>query len=48
VWGALTTRNFTGGPQRGELESTLQYLISLGGATIVEAGAEEGEDSDAA
>jgi hypothetical protein len=48
VWGALSTRNYAGGPQRGDLEGTLQYLISLGGATIVEAGAEEGEDSDAA
>jgi hypothetical protein len=47
VWGALTTRNYAGGPQRGELESTLQYLISLGAPTIVGA-VEEGEDSDAA
>jgi hypothetical protein len=46
VWGALTTQNLTGGPRRGDLESTLQYLISLGGATIVEAGAEEGEDDE--
>jgi hypothetical protein len=45
VWGALTTRNYVGGPQRGALESTLQYLISLGAATVVE-GAEEGEDND--
>jgi hypothetical protein len=48
VWGHVNTRNYAGGPQRGDLEGTLQYLISLGGATIVEAGAEEGEDSDAA
>jgi hypothetical protein len=47
VWGALTTRNYAGGPQRGDLEGTLQYLISLGGATIVEAGAEEGEEDAA-
>jgi len=47
VWGALTTRNYAGGPQRGELESTLQCLISLGAPTIVGA-VEEGEDSDAA
>jgi multidrug efflux pump subunit AcrA (membrane-fusion protein) len=47
VWGALTTRNVTGGPNRGDLEGTLQYLISLGGATIVEAGAEEGEEDAA-
>jgi hypothetical protein len=37
VWGALTTRNYAGGPQRGDLEGTLQYLVSLGEATIVEA-----------
>ncbi len=47
VWGNLTTRNYAGGPQRGGLEGTLQYLISLGGATIVEAGAEEGEEDAA-
>jgi hypothetical protein len=47
VWGNLTTRNYAGGPQRGDLEGTLQYLISLGGATVVEA-VEEGEDVDAA
>jgi hypothetical protein len=41
VWGALTTRNYAGGPQRGDLEGTLQYLISLGAPTIIEAGAEE-------
>lgn len=45
VWGALTTRNYAGGPQRGDLEGTLRYLISLGAATVVE-GAEEGEDND--
>ncbi len=48
VWGHVNTRNYAGGPQRGDLEGTLQYLISLGAPTIVEAGAEEGEDSDAA
>jgi hypothetical protein len=46
VWGALTTRNYAGGPQRGDLEGTLQYLVSLGAPTIVEAGAEEGEDDE--
>jgi hypothetical protein len=46
VWGALTTQNLTGGPQRGTLEGTLQYLISLGAPTIVEA-VEEGEDDAA-
>jgi len=46
VWGALTTRNYAGGPQRGDLEGTLQYLISLGAGTVV--GAVEGEDNDAA
>ncbi len=45
VWGGLTTQNLTGGPQRGTLEGTLQYLISLGEATVVEAGAEGGEDA---
>jgi hypothetical protein len=47
VWGALTTRNYAGGPQRGDLEGTLQYLVSLGAGTVVGA-VEEGEDSDAA
>jgi hypothetical protein len=45
VWGALTTRNYAGGPQRGDLEGTLQYLISLGAPTIVEGGAEDAEDA---
>jgi hypothetical protein len=48
VWGALTTQNVTGGPSRGSLEGTLQYLVSLGAPTVIEPGAEEGEDSDAA
>jgi hypothetical protein len=46
VWGHVNTRNFTGGPQRGDLEGTLQYLISLGAPTVVEPGAEEGEDDE--
>jgi hypothetical protein len=41
VWGHVNTRNFTGGPNRGDLEGTLQYLISLGAPTIVEAVEEE-------
>jgi hypothetical protein len=45
VWGHVNTRNFTGGPQRGELEGTLQYLISLGAPTIVEGGGEDDEDA---
>ncbi len=45
VWGALTTRNYAGGPQRGDLEGTLQYLISLGAPTIVEGGGEDAEDA---
>ncbi len=44
VWGNLTTRN-VGGVNRGDLEGTLQYLISLGGATIVEGGGEDTEDA---
>ncbi len=46
VWGGLTTRNYAGGPSRGDLEGTLQYLISLGAPTIV--GAVEDGDEDAA
>jgi hypothetical protein len=46
VWGALTTRNFTGGPQRGDLEGTLQYLVSLGAPTVIEAGAEDDEGGE--
>jgi hypothetical protein len=46
VWGALTTRNYAGGPQRGDLEGTLQYLVSLGAPTVIEGGAEEGEDDE--
>jgi hypothetical protein len=42
VWGNLTTRNITGGPPRGDLEATLRYLESLGGATVV------GEDAEGA
>jgi hypothetical protein len=42
VWGHVNTRNFTGGPNRGDLEGTLQYLISLGAGTVV--GAVEEED----
>ncbi len=45
VWGALTTQNLTGGPPRGTLEGTLQYLISLGAPTIVEGGGEDDEDA---
>ncbi len=45
VWGALTTRNYAGGPQRGDLEGTLRYLISLGAPTIVEGGGEDDEDA---
>ncbi len=45
VWGALTTRNYAGGPARGDLEGTLQYLISLGAPTIVEGGGEDTEDA---
>jgi hypothetical protein len=48
VWGALTTRNFTGGPQRGNLESTLQYLISLGAPTVVGAVEDDEGGEDAA
>ncbi len=45
VWGALTTQNLTGGPPRGTIEGTLQYLISLGAPTIVEGGGEDAEDA---
>ncbi len=45
VWGALTTRNYAGGPARGDLEGTLQYLISMGAPTIVEGGGEDAEDA---
>ncbi len=48
VWGGLTTRNFTGGPQRGNLESTLQYLISLGAPTVVGAVEDDEGGEDAA
>ncbi len=46
VWGSITTRN-VGGENRGSLEGVLRQLISMGGATIVEAGAEEGEEDAA-
>jgi hypothetical protein len=48
VFGHVNTRNFTGGPQRGVLEGTLQYLISLGAATVVGAVEEGDDDQDAA
>jgi hypothetical protein len=35
VWGNINTQNVTGGPRRGDLESTLRYLMSLGPATEV-------------
>jgi hypothetical protein len=44
VWGGLTTQNLTGGPARGTLEGTLRQLISLGEATVVEAGAEDDDE----
>jgi hypothetical protein len=47
VWGNLTTQNAGGGPARGSLEGTLRYLVGLGAPTIVEAGAEEGEEDAA-
>jgi hypothetical protein len=47
VWGHVNTRSVTGGPQRGTLEQTLRYLVSLGAPTIVE-GVEEGDAEDAA
>jgi chromosome segregation ATPase len=45
VWGNLTTNNAGGGPSRGSLEGTLQYLISMGAPTIVEGGGEDAEDA---
>jgi hypothetical protein len=48
VWGPQTTANATGGPSRGSLEGTLQYLVSLGTPTIVEAVEEGDGDEDAA
>jgi hypothetical protein len=47
VWGHVNTRNYAGGPQRGDLEGTLQYLVSLGAPTVIEGGAED-DDEDAA
>jgi hypothetical protein len=44
VWGGLTTQNLTGRPARGTLEGTLRQLISLGEATVVEAGAEDDDE----
>lgn len=44
VWGSMTTQNVMGGPRRGDLEQALRYLVSLGGATVVEGA----EGSDAA
>ena len=46
VWGNLTTNNVTG-VNRGALEGTLRQLVAMGEATIVEAGAEEGEEDAA-
>jgi hypothetical protein len=45
VWGALTTQNLTGGPPRGTLEGTLRQLISMGAGTVIEAGAENDDES---
>jgi hypothetical protein len=46
VWGPQSTNNVGGGPSRGSLEGTLQYLITMGAPTVIEAGAEEGEDDE--
>jgi hypothetical protein len=46
VWGNINTRNVTGGPRRGDLESALRYLVSLGPAT--EVGEVEGESAEGA
>jgi hypothetical protein len=43
VWGSITTRN-VGGENRGSLEGVLRQLISMGDATIVEAGAEDDDE----
>ncbi len=44
VWGHLNTQNVTGGPRRGDLEATLNYLVSLGAPTVVE-GVDGDEDA---
>jgi hypothetical protein len=46
VWGPQSTVNAGGGPSRGSLEGTLQYLISLGAPTVIEAGAEDDEGGE--
>ncbi len=43
VWGALTTQN-VGGVNRGALEGTLRQLVAMGAPTVIEGGAEEGDD----
>jgi hypothetical protein len=48
VWGNLTTQNAGGGPSRGSLEGTLQYLVGLGKPTIVEAVEDDEGGEDAA
>jgi hypothetical protein len=45
VFGNLTTQNVTGGTPRGTLEGTLRQLISMGEATVIEAGAENDDES---
>ena len=46
VWGPLTTQTITNGPRRGDLESALRYLVSLGPAS--EVGEVEGESVEGA
>ncbi len=43
VFGSITTAN-VGGENRGALEGVLRQLISMGEGTVVEGGAEEGDD----
>jgi len=42
IWGPVTTQNFGGGPQRGDVQSMLEYLRSLGEQTVVPPSADEG------
>jgi hypothetical protein len=50
IMGPLTTQNITGSsaPRRGELQSTLEYLISLGSETVVGEGDPDVEGNNGA
>jgi hypothetical protein len=44
IWPLQSTQNFGGGPMRGDVQGVLEYLRSLGEASVAEVGPTEAED----